>query len=259
MSRTLTFHDAAWASARAAASSGRRADALAFLAPLLSGAADVPDKLALLAHRLAGRIHHAAERYGKARRHLLAAAKLDPDTAEIHYEIGLAFERDPYGCDRRAARRFLRAVKLDPTQARFAAAAGRASVRINRVRAGVQWLLVAAESAPSDATVLGVVVDGLCDAGKLKAARAVVTRARFLAPGEAKIARLWDEVRFAAARRSQARGKAGVGRGPVLLPFLRAAGEVRTTVAGGGVVRHDAGSRSAPHVGRLRAFRNELR
>src|SRR5215211_371064 len=101
MSRTLTFHDAAWASARAAASAGRRADALAFLAPLLGGAPGVPDKLLLLEHRLAGRLHSAAERYGKARRHLLAAAKLDPGTAEIHYELGLAFESDPYGCDRR--------------------------------------------------------------------------------------------------------------------------------------------------------------
>ena len=105
MSRTLTFHDAAWASARAATTSGRRADALAFLAPLLGGATDVPRTSVLMAHSLAARVHHAAERYGKARRHLLAAAKLDPDTAEIHYEIGLAFESDPYGCDRRAARR----------------------------------------------------------------------------------------------------------------------------------------------------------
>src|SRR5437879_4719258 len=187
MSRMLTFHDAAWASARAAATSGRRADALAFLAPLLGGAADVPD-LALLAHRLAGRIHHAAERYAKARKHLLAAAKLDPDTAEIHYELGLAFESDPYGCDRRAARRFLRAAKLDPAQARFAAAAGRALVRINRVKAGVKRLLAAAELAPADAKVLAVVVEGLCDAGKVNAATVAVTKARFLAPGDTKVA-----------------------------------------------------------------------
>src|SRR5262249_18261988 len=112
MSRMLTFYDAAWASARSAATSGRRADALAFLAPLLSGAAAAPKRLVLWAPGLAGRTPAAAERYGKARRPPPAAAKLAPHTAEIHYEIGLAFENDPYGCDRRAARRFLRAVTL---------------------------------------------------------------------------------------------------------------------------------------------------
>lgn len=258
MSRMLTFHDAAWASARAAVSAGKRADALASLTPLVSGADEVPGHLVLLAHRLAGRIHYAAERYAMARRHLLAAAKLEPSVAEIHYELGLAFENDPYGCDSRAARRFRRAVKLDPSQARFAAAAGRALVRTDRVRAGVKWLLAAAQQAPADAAVLKVVVDGLCYAGKEKAAQAVVTKARFLAPGDAKIGRLWDEVRYARTQRTQRRGRpATVGRGPVLLPFLRVTGGSRSTAVGGGIVRRDAGSRAAPHVGRLRAYRNE--
>lgn len=255
MSRMLTFHDAAWASAKAAATAGHRADALALLAPLLNGAG-VPARRLLLAHRLAGRIHAAAERYGKARKHLLAAAKLDPTTAEIHYELGLAYENDPYGCDRRAARRFLRAAKLDPAQARFAAAAGRALVRIDRVRAGVKRLLAAAVMAPSDAAVLAVVVDGLCDAGKLKRAQTIVTKARFLSGGDAKIDQLRDEVRYATARQEQRRGRATVGRGPVLLPYLPVAGGTKAT-AGGGIVRRDVGSRPAPHVGRLRAYRSE--
>lgn len=258
MSRMLTFHDAVWASACAAASAGRRADALASLAPLLSGAADVPERFVLLAHRLAGRVHTAAERYAKARKHLLAASKLDPRTAEIHFELGRAFENDPYGCDRRAARRFLRAVKLDPAQARFSAAAGRALVRINRVTAGVRRLLSAAAAAPTDAAVLAVVVDGLCDAGRVTAATGVVTKARFLAPGDTRVARLWDEVRYAAARRHQQRNRVVAGSRPVLLSFPRIAGQRRVTAGGGGIVRRDAGSRTAPHVGRLRAFRNEL-
>ena len=125
MSRMLTFHDAAWASARNCAAAGRRADALAFLAPLLSSP-DAPPRLVRLAHRLAGRLHAATQDYRMTRKHLLAAAKLDPNCAEVHYELGLAFERDPYGCDHRAARRFRKAVALLPKEPRYAAALGRA-------------------------------------------------------------------------------------------------------------------------------------
>jgi Flp pilus assembly protein TadD len=246
MSTTLNFYDATWASARVAVTAGKRADALAFLSPLLN-ADDAPPRLVLLAHRLAGRLHYAAERYAKARRHLRTAAKLDPTVAEVHYELGLAFENDPYGCDRRAARRFLHAVKLDSSQPRFTAAAGRALVRINRVRAGVAHLLAAAKQAPADPAVLAVVVDGLCDAGRLKEAESVVSKARFLLPREPKIDRLREEVRYADARRAQGSSRVGVG-GPTVLPFLSATGSTR-------VVRRDLGSRPAPHFGTLRAYR----
>jgi Flp pilus assembly protein TadD len=154
----LTFHDAVWASARDCAAAGRRADALAFLKPLLSSG-DVPPRLVRLAHRLAARIHAATQDYRMTRKHLLAAAKLDPNCAEVHYELGLAFERDPYGCDRRAARRFRKAVALVPKEPRYAAALGRALVRTNRVRTGVTWLTIAAAGAPADPTILSVVTD----------------------------------------------------------------------------------------------------
>jgi Flp pilus assembly protein TadD len=244
----LTFHDAAWASARDCAAVGRRADALAFLAPLLSSP-DAPPRLARQAHHLAGRLHAAAQKYRMARKHLLAAAKLDPMNAEVHYEIGLAFEADPYGCDRRAARRFRKAMALDPKQPRYAAALGRALVRINRVRAGVKWLTIAAAGAPADAAVLAVVIDGLCDAGREKLAAKVATQARFLAPADRAVLKLFGDARHAAAAAGQARLTAAGGRrGPVLLPFLRVVGD-------GVTVRRDEASRPAPHLGRLRSYR----
>jgi tetratricopeptide (TPR) repeat protein len=249
MSRMLTFHDAAWASARDCAAAGRRADALAFLAPLLSSPA-APRRLVLLAHRLAGRLHAAAQKYRTARKHLRAAAKLDPNCAEVQYEIGLTFENDPYGCDRRAARRFRRAVRLDPRQPKYAAALGRALVRTNRVRAGVKWLTIAAAGAPADATVLAVVIDGLCDAGRERLAAKLATQARFLAPGDRAVRKLWDDARYAAASAGQSRVAADGRRGPVLLPFLRVVGD-------GVTVRRDEASRPAPHLGRLRTYRTE--
>jgi Flp pilus assembly protein TadD len=249
----LSFYDAAWASARDRAATGRRADALAHLAPLLTGT-DVPNRLRLLAHRLAARVHHAAGRYRKARKHLYEAARLSPNAAEVHYEIGLAFEADPYGCDRRAARRYRTAVALDGSKPRFRAALGRALVRIDRVPAGVKQLTAAAAAAPADSAVLKVVVDGLCDAGRVRLAGRIVAKARFLAPADKAVRKLWDEVRFAAARRVQARG-ATVGIGPRMLPFVRVVGGEPRPAAGGGVVRADGGSRTAPHLGRLRAYR----
>jgi Flp pilus assembly protein TadD len=250
----LTFHDAVWASARDCAAAGRRADALAFLAPLLS-APDAPPRLVRLAHRLAGRLHAATQNYRMTRKHLLAAAKLDPNCAEVQYELGLAFERDPYGCDRRAARRFRRAVALAPKEPRYAAALGRALVRTNRVRAGVTWLTIAATGAPADPAILAVVTDGLCDAGRPRLARKLVAKARFLAPADRAILKLWDEVNYAEAAARSRTPTSAVGRGPALLPFLQVVRDDRPS--GGGVIRRDAMSRPAPHLGRLRAYRTE--
>jgi Flp pilus assembly protein TadD len=251
----LTFHDAVWASARECAANGRRAEALTRLAPLLSSP-DTPPALLLLAHRLAARVRAAGENYRAARKHLFAAADLAPQTAEIHYELGVAFERDPYGCDRRAARRFRKAVKLNPREAKYAAALGRALVRINRVRAGVKYLRTAAELAPSSAVVLKVVADGLCDANRANEAARLVTKARFLAPADAKLRKLADDVRYAVAQQAQrCGGGRKVGAGPTMLPFLWVETGERGSPNAGGIVRRDTVSRVAPHMGRLRAFR----
>jgi tetratricopeptide (TPR) repeat protein len=250
----LTFYDAVWASAREYATSGRRADALASLTPLMNSP-DAPPQLTLLAHRLAARLYAANQCYRRARKHLYAALMLDPDNAELHYELGQAFENDPYGCDWRAARRFRRAVGLDP-QPIYQAAFGRALVRINRVRTGAAQLLEAADMAPIDADVLQVIVDGLCDAGRAEAAYRVAAKARFLAPNDAAIRRLWADVKFALAQRRQERTHKETRRGPTLLPFVRVETGERPTAVGG-VVRQDTGSRTAPHLGRLRAYRTE--
>ena len=255
MSRMLTFHDAAWASARECAANGRRADALVRLAPLLSSP-DTPPAIFLLAHRLAARVRAAGENFRAARKHLHIAAKLAPQTAEIHYELGVAFERDPYGCDRRAARRFREAVKRNPREAKYVAALGRALVRINRVRAGVKHLRTAAELAPANATVLKVVADGLCDANRAGEASRIVTKARFLAPADAKLRRLADELRYAVAEQAQRHSaQRMVGAGPMMLPFVRSESGTATPSGEGGIVRRDAASRTAPHMGRLRAYR----
>ena len=258
MSRMLAFHEAVWATACDRATRGRRRDAMKTLDPLLSGSPDVPPRLVLLAHRLAARIQVAAGRYGPTRRHLRAAEQLDPRSSEIQYELGIAHEDDPYGCDRRAARRFKKALALGPGQAKYLAALGRALVRINRVRSGVANLTAAAARTPANPAVLTVVMDGLIDAGKVRTAWRIISRARFLAPADAKIRRLWDQARYALAGAKQTRGRrVRVGTGPALLPFVRLSLVGRTSHAGGGVLRRDAGSRTGPHFGRARLNRTE--
>ncbi len=249
MSTMLNFYEAAWTNARELAMAGRHRPALAGLEPIL-GSPTAPAHLKLLAYRLAARIEAQRERYRASRRHLYAAEKLEPSNAEIHFEIGTAFERDPYGCDSRAARRFRRAVKLAPTVELYRAHLGRALVRIDRVRAGLRYLR--AFTTIESVAVLEIVVDGLNDAGRPNLAEQLVRMARFLKLNDAKTRELTNEVRFAAALRQQKQTNrvARIGTGPLVLPFLRVAGTGR-------VIRHDSASTARPHVGRLRAYRSE--
>lgn len=257
MSMMLNFFDAAWASARVTAAAGRRAAALAELAPLLNSP-NAPTRLTVLAHRLAARLESDAGRYPRARNHLRAAIRLDRYDAELHYELGVAFESDPSGCDLRAARRFRRAVQLNSRHAKYAAAFGRALVRLNRARAGVTHLRGAAVFAPADSKVLKVVVDGLCDAGQAELARVIVVKARFRAPSDKVILALWYEVRYAIAQQAGRRPDraAPTTSGPRTLPFMRLVTDSPLSAARG-VVRRDAGSRPVPHIMRLRSHRAE--
>src|SRR5207253_5817262 len=113
MSRTLTLIHAGWASVKALARDGRRRDALTQVERLLA-CPDLPVPVGADAHRLTAELLIDAERYAKARRHLRAAAGLEPGCARTHYLAGLAFEKDPHGDDRRAAVRFKSASELEP-------------------------------------------------------------------------------------------------------------------------------------------------
>ncbi|MBA4065194.1 MAG: hypothetical protein C0501_16065 [Isosphaera sp.] len=257
MSRTLTLIDAGWEAVRTAA---HRPDTLARTTRLLARP-DLPAGVAAEAHALAGEVFLGADRFPEARRHLRAAAALRPDRARLFYLWGLALERDPHGCDRRAAVRFRKAAGLEPANHLYRAAFGRAAVRCGRAKAGVRALRAAAVAAPGDVAVVRVVAEGLLEAGRLAAARRVVTAARFLCPGSRDVAALWGRVRFETARQAR-RGRRGATRhrqdaevatdgGRVVLPFARPDGGSKS--AAGGAVRRDVVSFPRPHLARLRA------
>jgi Flp pilus assembly protein TadD len=253
MSRTLTLLDAGWESVRSSAAHGRRADALTRTTRLLARP-DLPASVAAEAHRLAGELLTEAHRYSEARRHLRAAAALEPSCARTFHLWGLAHELDPHGCDRRAAVCFRHAAKLEPNSATYRAAFGRAAVRCGRTKTGTRALVAAADTAPADVAVMRVVIDGLLEAGQVKTATRVLTRTRFLTPGNRELATLGERVKFEAARRGQREfrraarhrqdAELATDGGRAALPFVR-------VVAEGGTVRRDVISLPRPHFPRL--------
>jgi tetratricopeptide (TPR) repeat protein len=262
MSMMLTLIQAGWTSVRSSVEQGRRTDALTRLKRLLAHP-DVPTAVAADAHRLAGELQTDAEHYAEARRHLRTAAALEPAHARTYYLWGLAYERDPHGCDRHAARCFRKASRLEPANALYQAAFGRAAVRCDAVKTGVRELLAAANTTPGDLAVLRVVTDGLLDAGRLADARRVLTTARFLCRDTVR-QREWtalvERVQFEAARGEQ-RETRGATRhrqdaefardgGRVVLPFIRV--ETKSESPSGGAVRRDVVSFPRPHFPRLR-------
>jgi tetratricopeptide (TPR) repeat protein len=260
MSRTLLLNDTLWASAKALATVGRRADAVARVESLLSRP-DLSASVEADARRLAAELLLDSENYPDARRHLCAAAARQPGHAHTQYLLGLAHEGDPLGEPRKAAARFRRAAELAPANAAYRAAYGRAAVRAGRPNAGAKALLaVAAET--DDAAVFAVVVGGLLDAGKRAAAGRVLERAMFRCPRDRRLKSLRDRVRFeaAAARQRHSRraqdAQFATDGDVAVLPFVRIVrGSEEKVAAGGGTIRRDLVTRPRPHLPRLRVTR----
>lgn len=260
MSMMLSLINAGWESVRCAAAQGRRADALTHITQLLSRP-DLPASLAANAHRLAGELSTEAERYPEARRHLRAAAALEPSSARTFYMLGLALERDPHGCDRRAAIQFRRASELEQVNCLYRAAFGRAAVRCGRTKTALRALLVAVRNAPGELPVLRVAIDGLLEAGAIKSAQRVLTQARFLKPNNRELMAMWERTRFETARREQ-REQGGTTRhrqdaehakdgGRVVLPFVRLVGKPVESSDSDIGYRRDVVSLPQPHFPRL--------
>ena len=258
MSRRLALVDSGLAVARLFARKGRRNDALTQSLMLLKRS-DLTVSEAADAHRVAGECLLDSERFAKARKQLRSSLTLEPGHARTWFLAGLAQERDPHGDDTRAVRCFFRAHKLAPENAAYRAAFGRAAIRCDRLKRGVRELLIAAESALTDATLLEVVIEGLLEAGKVAAANRIIVKALFSCPRHGGIRRLQDRVRYESARRGQRRASstqdAGSAKdgGTRLLPFLRVVRSDTGSTMAPANVRQDVASFPRPHLPRLRS------
>jgi len=255
MSRMLTFFESGFASATALADSGRYTAARRALSGLRA-VCDLDPDHELHLHAKAAEWAMRSERFSEARKHLRRALKLDPTDAAGHFALGRAHEADPFGCDRMAARRYRKAIQLNANEPKYRAALGRALVRVDNVLAGVKILRRAAEAAPSDPEVLEIVSEGLREAGRAEEAFRVMSHARFLAPDDRAIKKLWDRSRFGLtassqqARRQNDAPTRPIGN-PAVLPFLRVAdGQGRRT-------RMDAAQSPGAPTPRLRAYRQD--
>jgi len=252
MSRTLTLCGDGFAVAAGLFQAGRLGRAATALSAIRGGAASPTD--AVRALRAAAAVAVSAEKFRRARNLLREAIALAPDDAGLWFDLGRAYEDDPRGCDRQAARRYKKAAQLNADEPRYKATLGRAMVRINELGSGVRVLCRAADAAPTDPEVLGVVAEGLREAGKAELAFKLLSRARFLAPADAGIEQLWTRAKFdMLAQQQRADGR---GSGPVSIPMLRVFHDAPQPAPAR--TRTDYGHTPAPHIARLRAFRSDM-
>ena len=263
MSKMLNLDEVGWQLARSSAKQGRRAEAIDRVTRFLARPG-LTAKIAAEACRLAGELLIDNQQYAKARRYLSKAAEMEAERAETYYLWGIAYERDPEGCDLRASRKFRRAFELDQTNPGYRAAYGRAAMRCGAVKRGSRLLLEAARDAAGDLEVVRVVIEGLVEAGRFSAARGVFNRSRFFFPGNRELESLNHRISFEAARhRQRLRGGRGTTRyrhgaefategGRVVLPFVRTTA-CSGAASGKSIVRHDVVSFPKPHFPRLMA------
>jgi Tfp pilus assembly protein PilF len=210
---------------------GRGRDALRILGRL-SRLRDLPADVAEETHARLAEIRLSHGQYRRARRHVAAALAHDPASPRYHHLMATALEQDDHADPLRAARFYRRALRLDPEQPRCQAEYGLLALRLGDTEKGLAALRRAADLAPDDADVLGLVVEGLCEEGCTEEAHGLLLAARFRHACDGQFQRLWNDFRFrqlheeqeAARRAAPASGLTDAGA--MVLPFVRPAGPV---------------------------------
>jgi hypothetical protein len=241
MTTTLSLGSAGYVAAKAAAAAGRKAESHRLCSTLLATPGLSPTMTARV-RRLAAALDAGAGRHTAARRHLRAAARVDPEHAGTRFRLAQAYEHDPFGSDLLAAKHYRAAAQRERGNALYRAAFGRTAVKAGFRKAGCRALVRAAKLAPTDLAVLALAVDGLLHAGRIRTARRLVTPARFLAGPNGKIAAMMHRVRYAELWNGQQ-----TPRSNSILPFIR----VQSTGPSQPVpviVRKDAASRPKSHL-----------
>jgi Tfp pilus assembly protein PilF len=228
---------------------GRGRDALRILGRL-TRLRELPTEVAEETHARLAEIRLAHGQYRRARRHVAAALAYDPASPRYHHLMATALEQDELAEPLRAAKFYRRALRLDPEQPRCQAEYGLLALRLGDTGDGLAALRRAAELAPDDADVLGMVVEGLCGEGCAEEARGLLLAARFRNGRDVRFQRLWNDLRFRqlheeqeAARRA-CPASADTEAAAVVLPFVRPTASV---VQGAGRrVRRDAAETLSP-------------
>ena len=121
-------------------------------------------------------------RYARARRHLVAALRLRPDSARYHFLLATAWRAGDAGDLHRAARAYRRSLALNPNQPRCLADYGAVCLRLGEVEEGLEHLRKAVQLSRDNPDTLGKLVGGLCRSGKADEARGTLQEALFRNP-----------------------------------------------------------------------------
>ncbi len=226
---------------------GRRVDARRRLDKLLA-IPDAPPALRVEAHRLLADIHLDNQSYRKARRHLLAALGLCPESAETHYQLAVVLDLEPDMSPKRAYKYFRKALELQPDQAHYWSVYGQICLRLGK--AAFEAFIAAADLAPMEISTIDEITDGLIFLGREEDARSVLTAARFRLGHSTELEQLWNRFRFLQLHRNQqaTRRRQAIADGEaIILPFVPAK-ETSEPKGQPGILRHDRFSRPAAHM-----------
>src|SRR5947209_16149285 len=236
---------------------GRQHDALAVFTRL-SGFRELPAEAAEEAQVRLAELHLKRRRYARARRHLTAALRHQPDNARYHYLLAAALHADERGDLERADAHYARSLELDPHQVRCLADSGLLAIRLGRVEEGLGRLRQAVGRAPDNADMLAKLAKGLRLAGRGDEARSALRAALFRNPRDPRFVKLWREYHFQQVRRRREEERLGDGAaarqdGPVLLPFVCPVREAPAPAASPAILRHDQTPALAPpHLARVK-------
>jgi Tfp pilus assembly protein PilF len=247
MTETISLFDSLFASARRQAACKQIRLASNTLRRL-AGLRGLSSAQTQQVHATLGELLLGRRKYRAARRHLVAAARLDRTSPRYFYLLGMACRHDPDGDLDRAGRYFSRCLRLAPTHGRCLGEAGLLAITQGDADHGLQLLRRAVELQPDNAPAIARLCRGLCRAGQPEEALRQVRLAQFRLPRCPTLQRLSAEMRIDRLRcRQECDAATQEDPGAVLLPFLRV-----VTSEGPTPFRHDdAEPIRGPHLMRM--------
>jgi Tfp pilus assembly protein PilF len=194
----------------------------------LAGFRSLPDRPAQETQLRLAEIHLAAKRFRKARRHLTAVLKREPDNAAAHHLMAVACKADNRGDLKRAARHYRLALELEPENKTWLGEFGLLGIQLGWTEEALICLRRACELAPDDPVPLSRLVQGLCQAGQAEEAERELRIVLFRNGRDLRFARLLRDFQFQQLRQRQELERLNAEQmspadGPVLLPFVRVA------------------------------------
>ena len=228
MSRTLNLAERTLARGRNLHEVGCDGEALRILGRL-AGWRQLPSAVAEETQACLAAIRLCHKQFAQARRHLTAVLLHRPNDARGHYQLASAFDAEEKDQARAAYQHYQRSLQLDPNQPDCLGDFGLLALKLGKEEEGLRSLRRAVELAPDDPGVVGKLIEGLGQCGRLEEARLTLRAALFRNSRNHAFHKLWNDFRFQRAHEAQQAARqidesSSERDEPVVLPFLRLAG-----------------------------------